>query len=197
MVLQGGTSTGRGVSDTCEVETGRFGRPQVRIGEDLTPTCESTDPFLTTLRGLATYTVPLVDVLVSAIFRSQPNAQPGGDVATNGGSRAANYQMNAAQFLAATGRALRPGVNTQTVNLLMEGDVYGERLNSVDVRFAKILRFGNTRSNIGVDIYNVNNANTPTAYDQVYDPINGRERWLRPTAVLLPRFVRFNVQFDF
>jgi hypothetical protein len=43
----------------------------------------------------------------------------------------------------------------------------------------------------------VNNANTPTAYDQVYDPINGRERWLRPTAVLLPRFVRFNVQFDF
>ena len=61
------------------------------------------------VRGLASYTMPKVDVLVSAIFRSQANAQPGGDVATNGASRTANYRMTAAQFLAATGRPLRPG----------------------------------------------------------------------------------------
>jgi hypothetical protein len=41
------------------------------------------------VRGLATYTLPKVDVLVSAIFRSQPNAQPGTGVATNGASRGA------------------------------------------------------------------------------------------------------------
>ena len=195
LLLQGGTSTGRGVQDSCEVETGRYGRP-FRI-VDGTPACSFTEPWLTTFRGLATYTVPRVDVQVSAIVRSQPNAQPGGDVATNGASRSANFTMNAAQFLAATGRPLRPGVTSETVNLLLQGDVYGERINNLDLRFSKILRFGRTRSNIGVDLYNIFNSNTPTTYEALYDPATGGARWLRPTAVVQPRFVRFNVQFDF
>jgi hypothetical protein len=196
LVLQGGTNTGRGVNNDCEVEIGRFGRPLVRIGTEMAPACDNTEPFLTTLRGLATYTVPKIDVLISAIFRSQPNAQPGGGVATNGASRPANFQMNSAQFLAATGRAFRPGVNSQTVNILPTGEVYGDRINSVDMRFAKVLRFAGTRANVGLDVYNLNNANTPTVFDTTYDPGNP-SRWMRPTTVLLPRFVRFNVQLDF
>ena len=92
------------------------------------PTCDFAEPWLTTFRGLGTYTVPKVDVLVSAIVRLQPNAQPGGDVATNGSSRNANYRLNAVAFLAATGRALRPGVTQETVNLLAQGDLYGDRV---------------------------------------------------------------------
>jgi hypothetical protein len=195
LVLQGGTSTGRGVQDTCEVEIGRFGRPlRIVNGE---PSCSFTEQWLTTFRGLATYTVPWVDVQMSAIMRSQPNAQPGGDVATNGASRSANYTMNAAQFLAATGRPLRAGVSSETVNLLRQGDVYGDRINNLDVRFSKILRFGRTRSNIGLDLYNIFNSNTPTTYEALYDPATTGARWMRPTAVVQPRFVRFNVQFDF
>ena len=195
LLLQGGTSTGRGVVDTCEVEIGRFGRP-LRV-VDGTPACSVTEPWLTNFRGLASYTIPKADVLISAIVRSQPNAQPGGDVATNGASRAANYQMNAAQFLAATGRPLRQGVTTETVNLLLQGDVYGERVNSVDLRVGKILRFAGKRANIGLDLYNLFNSNTPTTYEAVYDPATAGARWMRPTAVLQPRFLRFNVQFDF
>ena len=195
LVLQGGTSTGRGVQDNCEVETGRFGAP-LRIVNGA-PACSFAEPWLTTFRGLATYTVPWVDVQMSAIVRSQPNAQPGGDVATNGASRAANYTMNAAQFLAATGRPLRSGVSSETVNLLLQGDVYGQRVNNLDMRFSKILRFGGTRSNIGVDLYNIFNSNTPTTYEALYDPATAGARWLRPTAVVQPRFLRFNVQFDF
>ena len=37
------------------------------------------------------YTVPKIDVLLSGILRSQANVQPGGDVATNGASRSANF----------------------------------------------------------------------------------------------------------
>ncbi|HXH24673.1 MAG TPA: hypothetical protein VNI78_05450, partial [Vicinamibacterales bacterium] len=195
LLIQGGTSTGRGVNDTCEIEIARFGRPQRTIDGDAA--CDFTEPFLTTFRGLATYTVPKLDVLVSAIFRSQPNAQPGGDVATNGASRAANYQMTAAQFLAATGRPLRPGLTSETVNLLLPGQLYGDRMSTVDMRFAKIVRFGRKRTNIGVDLYNIFNSNTPTTYESVYDPSSGGARWMQPTAVLQPRFVRFNVQFDF
>jgi hypothetical protein len=197
LVLQGGTSTGRGVNDDCDVEIAQFGRPERLIGAAQQPACSYAEPWLTSLRGLVTYTVPRIDVLVSAIFRSQANAQPGNNVGSNGGSRSANYQMTAAQFLSATGRPLRPGVTSQTVDLLLPGALYGDRINVTDMRFAKILRFGGKRANIGLDLYNMFNANTPTAYDQTYDPATNGARWMLPTAVLLPRFVRVNVQFDF
>jgi hypothetical protein len=88
-------------------------------------------------------------------------------------------------------------VSSETVNLLRQGDVYGQRVNNLDMRFSKILRFGGTRSNIGLDLYNLFNSNTPTTYEALYDPATAGARWLRPTAVVQPRFVRFNVQFDF
>jgi hypothetical protein len=200
LLFQGGTSTGRGVNDTCDVLIGRYGRPEAPGSSPVIngqPACSATEPWQTTLRGLASYTVPKIDVLVSAILRSQPNVQPGGDVGTNGSSRSANYLMNAAQFLAATGRPLRTGVTTETVNLLLPGQLYGERVNNVDLRVAKIVRVKGTRANIGLDFYNLTNANTPTTVESTYDPATSGERWLRPTAVLQPRFMRINVQFDF
>ena len=36
-----------------------------------------------------------------------------------------------------------------------------------------------------------------TLNETVYDPATNGERWLQPTAALLPRFARVNVQFDF
>ena len=131
--LQGGTSTGRGVGDTCDVYTSRFGRPMApTLGTAAVPViavgtvdgvraCDRAEPWLTSVRGLGSYTVPKVDVLVSAIFRSQANAQPGADPGTNGASRTATYRMNAAQFLAATGRPLATGLATQDVNLVLPG----------------------------------------------------------------------------
>jgi hypothetical protein len=123
--------------------------------------------------------------------------QPGGDVATNGASRSANYLMNTAQFQQATGQSLRTGVTAEAASLLLPGQIYGERVNNLDMRFAKIIRIKGTKANVGVDIYNLTNDNTPTTFEATYDPASGGERWLRPTAVLQPRFVRFNVQFDF
>lgn len=204
LLIQGGTSTGRGVNDTCEVLIGRFGRPMTPSAGttpatgviDGRPACDFAEPWLTTVRGLGTYTIPKIDLLVSAIVRLQPNAQPGGDVATNGASRSANYRLNAPAFLAATGRPLRPGVTQETVNVLRQGDLYGERVNTFDMRFAKVLRIGRTRTNVGVDLYNVFNSNTPTAYEAIYDPTNADD-WFQPTSIVQPRFVRFNVQFDF
>jgi hypothetical protein len=64
------------------------------------------------------------------------------------------------------------------------------------MRFAKILRFGKTRTNVGVDVYNVFNSNTATSYEAICDPTNAAA-WFQPTAVVQPRFVRVNVQFDF
>jgi len=194
LVVQGGTSTGRGVQDTCDTEINRFGRPQRIV--DGQPACSASEPWLTQVRGLATYTVPRADVLISAIFRSSPNATAGGEVATNGASRSANYLMTAAQFAQATGQPL-VGTTTSTVNLLLDGQVYGKRVHNLDMRFAKILRFRGTRANVGLDLYNLLNANTPTGYEATYAFGNVNNRWFNPTAVVNPRFMRFSVQFDF
>jgi hypothetical protein len=203
--FQGGTSTGRGVNDTCDVLIGRFGRPMTPSTTTAPatgivngqPTCKTSEPWLTSVRGLAAYTVPKVDVLVSAILRSQANVQPGGDVATNGASLNANFLMNAAQFQAATGRTLRAGVSSETVNLLLPGQLYGDRVNNVDLRIAKIVRVKQTKATVGLDIYNLSNGNTGTTFESTYDLVSNGARWTRPTAVLQPRFVKFNVQFDF
>jgi hypothetical protein len=206
LFFQAGTSTGRGVNDTCDVLIGRFGRPMaptqgIVIASGIVdgkPSCDFAEPWLTQVRGLASYTLPRVDVLVSAIFRSQPNAQPAATtVATNGASRSANYQMTPAQFLAATGVALRPGLAQQSVELLAPGAIYGERINVTDLRVAKVFRFGRKRMNVGLDLYNLSNANPPTAYEPVFDVATNGARWLQPTAVLNPRATRFNMQFEF
>jgi hypothetical protein len=218
LVVQGGTSTGRGVNDTCESLTARFGRPMAPVLPvpplnvqtfpaagivDGQRSCDATEPWLTSVRGLGSYTVPKVDVLVSAIFRSQANAQPGMvNVGTNGTSRSATFRMTATgpvagQFQTYTGRPLATGLATQDVDLLLPGAVYGDRINAVDMRFAKVLRFGRYRANVGMDVYNLLNSNTATTYETVYDPATNGARWMQPTAVLLPRFMRFNVQVDF
>jgi len=68
-------------------------------------------------------------------------------------------------------------------------------VNSIDMRFGKILRFKRYRANIAMDLYNMLNSNVGTAFNQAFGT-NGAA-WLRPTAVLNPRFARFNVTFDF
>jgi len=206
LFFQAGTSTGRGVNNTCDVLTARFGRPMSPTNGliiasgiiDGQPTCDFTEPWLTQGRFLGTYTVPKVDVLVSTIFRSQPNAQPANTtVATNGGSRSANYQMTPAQFQAATGVPLRAGLASQSVELLTTGALYGDRINVLDMRFAKVVKFTSKRLTVGMDLYNLFNSNAGTAFETVYDPATNGARWMQPTAVLNPRAARFNAQFDF
>jgi hypothetical protein len=82
-----------------------------------------------------------------------------------------------------------------TLNLAPQGLVFPERLNTVDMRFTKILRIGAARTNVGVDLYNLFNANTGTSFNQNF----GRDcsTWLRPNAILNPRYVRFNATIDF
>ena len=68
------------------------------------------------------------------------------------------------RFKAALGRPIAGGAPTVTLNLANLGQVYPDRLNTVDMRFTKILRFGRTRTNVGVDLYNLFNANTGTSF---------------------------------
>ena len=154
---------------------------------------------MTSVRGLGSYTVPKVDVLVSANLplagQCAAGCRPSVPTARRG---PAIYRMTAAQFQAATGRPLAPGLATQDVDLLLPGAVYGDRINVVDMRIAKVLRFGRTKANVGLDLYNLFNCQHGDDVRERFTILatNGA-KWMTPTAVLLSRFMRFNVQVDF
>ena len=94
------------------------------------------------------------------------------------------------------GRALANNAASQTLNLTKQGEVYGPRVNSFDFRFAKVLRYAGIRTTAGIDVYNAFNSNTPIGFSTAFDP-SVPANYLRPTTVLDPRFVRFNVTVDF
>jgi hypothetical protein len=180
--LQAGTSSGRAVTDNCAT-TVLIDSPDPR-------NCRNVDPFQTTLRGSVTYTLPKVDVLVSATMRSQP-----------GIALAANWLVPNTVVQGLLGRLPPGALSTGTTTVaILDNDhrVYGPRRGQVDMRFAKILRFGTTRTNVGVDLGNLLNSNQPTAYQSQYDYVqaNGGS-WNDPTTILQPRFARFSLTFNF
>ena len=200
LVIQGGGSTGRGIRDTCEVQAklpeatygAGFGAAQSQIDA-----CAVNEAWQTNLRGLVSYVLPKVDVQLSAIWRSVANTVPQTDqnaVATNGLSMNANYDVTSAQVLASIGRPLPGGAATQSVNLVKPGEVFGPRISTIDLRVTKILRFGGFKTNVGLDLYNLFNDNTGTTFNQAFGQDGAT--WLRPTAVMSPRFLRFNVTVD-
>ena len=87
------------------------------------------------------------------------------------------------------------------ISLVSPGQVWGDRVNALDLRFAKILRFGRTRYNVGIDVINATNSNATLTYNQNFNPnpspTNPAQRWLAPTSVLTPRFVKIGAQIDF
>jgi hypothetical protein len=188
--LQVGTTTGRSVVDNCATADVIDGGGVIK---DIR-SCNDADPFQTTVRGLASYTVPKIDVLVSGTVRSQPSLE-----------RVANWPFPNILIRDALGR-LPPGATATgntTVDIL-DADhrlFADERRTQIDMRFAKIFRFGSQRLDVGVDLGNLLNTNYATTYENTYQYSLGNTAqggtWNNPTAIYTPRFVRWNLTFDF
>jgi hypothetical protein len=180
IVLQGGFNTAKTDTNNCAL---RQALPET---DALNPWCDQSTGFVTRFTALGTYMVPKIDVQVAATVRSD-----------QGGDQAANW---AAPNTATVGLN-RPfaGIagSTVTVNLIEPGTLYGDRVNQLDLRLAKILRFGRTRTNVGFDIYNLTNAAPVLAYNQTFVLNQAVSTWLRPNSVLQARFVKFSATVDF
>ena len=85
------------------------------------------------------------------------------------------------------------------ITLVKPGERWGDRVNALDLRFAKILRFGRMRYNVGIDLINATNSDAILTYNQTFNPAvtTGAGAWLAPTSVLTPRFVKVGAQIDF
>jgi len=177
LTLQGGLNSGSTVVDSCAV---RSELPETAVTN---PYCRDNPGLITRVTGLAAYTVPKVDVLLSGTFRSD-----------QGTPLAANWVVSSAEAAKSLGRPLSGGAPNVTVNLIEPGMLWSDRVNVFDLRVAKILRFGRTRTNVGVDIYNLLNSGAVLNYNQSYNPVGN---WLVPTTVVQARFAKISASVDF
>jgi hypothetical protein len=175
-LLQGGTSTGRQITDNCDVVT-RLDNPSQLY-------CHREPPFLTQVKLLGSYTLP-AEINVAATFQSVPGNQV-----------SANFVARNADIAPSLGRNLAAGPNgTVTVNLITPGAMLTDRINQVDLRVARTFSMGRARVKGTIDVYNVTNASPVLALNNTYGT-NGAS-WLVPLQILQGRFVKFGGQLSF
>ena len=104
----------------------------------------------------------------------------------------AMWNVPASVIAQSLGRAPAGNVANVPINILTAGELYGARVTQVDMRVAKLLKFGRTRTNVGFDIYNLFNSNVPIGYVTTYGAT-----WRNPNSVLDARFAKVSAQFDF
>ena len=96
---------------------------------------------------------------------------------------------------AAAARPRSLGAGNVTVNLIEPDTFFADRRNNLDFRVAKILRFGRTRTQVGVDIYNLTNTDVVQRGPTTFVPTS--TAWLTPTGIQPARYVKISAQFDF
>jgi hypothetical protein len=207
VTIQGGVSTGNRVEDDCGVAQAH---PDVHIfpgwggsqpfladspyvgglGQWPQAFCHRESGWNTNVKGLASYTLPKIDVLVSGTFHSLPYA--GADFPNIANQSIGGQAIVAPQFETNLGRPLSSGNVIEFLNIVEPGVKYGDRLNGVDLRFGKNLRYGGTRTLLALDIFNVFNSSTPDIYQQIYGLT-----YLNPLSITAGRLFKISAQFDF
>jgi len=97
------------------------------------------------------------------------------------------------QFLAANstlGRTLA-GATTQAIALVDQNSLYLDRRNELDLRIGKVLRFGRSRSQVSLDIFNALNSNAAITASTAY------ATWMRPQSILNARLMKVSFNLDF
>jgi hypothetical protein len=196
VTVMGGTSTGQSVADNCDVrahlpELATIAAVASPLGAGLnssnvspiSPYCHVAFGIQTQFRGLASYQLPRIAVQLAATVQSKPGAM-----------LAANYAVPNAAVAPSLGRDLSGNAANVTVNLLQPGTSYGDRINEVDVRVAKILRHGRWRTSAALDIYNALNSSAALTYNNAFVP---GAPWPLANTILTPRFFRITVETEF
>ncbi|HEY3161363.1 MAG TPA: carboxypeptidase regulatory-like domain-containing protein [Vicinamibacterales bacterium] len=183
-LLQAGLDRGTLTQDVCEI---RAKVPEWTITDVLGPYAGPTTPYChteqqqTQFKMLGSYMVPKVELQVSGTLQSLP-----------GPEIFANYVATNAQVVPALGRNLAAGPGaTVTVNLVKPGTMYGSRLNQLDLRIGRALHVGRTRTTLNLDVYNALNVDTVLTMSNAY------ATWQRPQTIILARFAKLGLQFDF
>jgi hypothetical protein len=149
----------------------------------VSPYCHVAYGILTQLRGFSSYSIPKIDMQLSATFQSKP-----------GPMLAANYAVPNAAVVPSLGRSLSGSAANVTVNLVAPGTMSGDRINELDLRVAKILRYRRLRMLLAMDTYNALNSSAVLSYNSTFVPGG---TWLPPQAIMTPRLIKLTAEMDF
>jgi hypothetical protein len=127
------------------------------------------------------YTVPKLRIQTSGVYRSSP-----------GSLISANLVVPSATVAQTLGRPLAGGTANVTINLLDPGQMYRDRINLIDLRFAKLFDLHSKRINVGLDIFNALNSSVVLNSNNTFGGA-----WLTPTSVQGSRQLQGSVRFDF
>jgi len=196
LTIVGGTSTSQTVADNCDTRarlpelstavtgTSAFGAGLMTSAvTSLSPYCRVSYGTLTQLRGLSSYLISKIGVEVAATFQSKPGAL-----------LAADYAAPNSVVAPSLGRNLSGNASNVTVNLIPPGTMYGDRINQIDLRVAKIMKFVGRRSMVALDVYNTLNSGAVLTYNTAFVPGG---TWLQPLTILTPRFFRITAEVNF
>ncbi len=184
LFFQGGFSTGRRTENNCDVVT--------KVDNPSTLYCARSEPLYTLVKGYGSYTIPKADVVVSATYQTKPGPIRTAVYTASNAEIAPSLHRNLAAGAASTVdiQLVSPGAYVQQDNAGL-GMLHGDRIQQVDMRLSKLLHVGGTKARLNLDIYNALNSSAVITENATYTD------WLRPTEILIARFYKFSVQFDF
>jgi hypothetical protein len=181
-IVQGGVTAGKTMNDTCSLIAAA---PQL-VGSQPVEFCHNESGWQPQYKFIANYELPWYGLRVSGNFQSLP-----------GTALQAGVIYTGAQLAPALGRTFSAGAAGQkTVNAIVPNTVFGDRLNQLDVRFAKIFKVGRSTIDADFDLYNAFNSDAALAYTSSYNGANGGA-WLKPTAAIQGRIFKMGVRWDF
>jgi hypothetical protein len=210
VTIQGGSSTGNVMEDECGVVAQHpetyifagwggtldfFKQFNPSLGQWPQAFCHRESGWETNLKGLASYLVPKIDVLLSGTWHSVP--YPGNNFPS------VTSQSLTGQVLAVNGvdlnlgRPLASGNAIEFLNIVEPGKLKYERLSQADIRLGKNLRYGRTKTLVALDIFNVFNSNTPDVFQSSYSAPSPTSTFLNPMSITVGRFFKISAQLDF
>jgi len=125
LTLQIGSSTGRSVADNCDIVAkvpellnNALTNPSSFVTTRYQPagSCHKVELWQTQVRGLAAYTIPKIDVLVSSIIRSQPNVLFGVGTGTQAAPEGNSTGLSALHDAAGPGQPAAAGDGLRRAN---------------------------------------------------------------------------------
>jgi hypothetical protein len=143
--------------------------------------CDLPTPYQARIKVAASYPLPWA-FQASGNFQTLP-----------GPAILASYVATNAQIAPSLGRNLAGNASTApAIDLITPFTQFEGRINQLDLRLSRSFKFGKTRVQGMVDVYNVLNANPILALNTTYG-----SAWLTPQQILDGRLVKFGVQLEF
>jgi hypothetical protein len=147
--------------------------------------CGIESPWLMQWKGNGSYTLPKVDVLLSGTFFSLPG--PPIQAMYNVNQRPDGTPLNFGNQLV----SLLPALWNQTLLGNPVSTDYGERLNQLDFRIAKVFKYNKTRTVVNFDVVNLFNTNSVLRENVNFTAFR------QPVEIALARYLKIGAQFDF